>query len=247
MSILGRVVVPHEIYCQMGFALESNSRTPATLLNLFQQHNHAIIRHIVDMEFVQSPLHLLETWPVACVKSFKRESNKKKSWCVLYKQCVHACECVLVVKHSMHKALPADRWFSYTQQLLPIHLKSLAEGKRRDWCWEEKIRRGALPGRKAPPGSSESYLCSSFRPHRPQSRRRRNRRCHFLSWCSRSDTGAHGRLTKALRGWGVGVKKRFAKIVNGRLGGKEHYFSNFWSYFFVGFFFSLSCLIMKKK
>lgn len=72
-------------------------------------------------------------------------------------------------------------------------------GQRETWG-------GVLHGRSPPPPpllptcAAESYLCSSSRPRRPQSRQHRNRRCRFSSWRSRSGTGARGRLTGALRG-----------------------------------------------
>lgn len=60
--------------------------------------------------------------------------------------------------------------------------------------------RHSAPHPPFPPPVAESYLCSSFHPPRPQSRRHRNRRCRFLSWRTRSGTGARGRLTAALQG-----------------------------------------------
>lgn len=70
--------VPYELYCPMSAPPKLNSRSPATMLNLRQQHKRAIIIHIVDTGYVQSPFCLLETWPVACVKNIKRESYKNK-------------------------------------------------------------------------------------------------------------------------------------------------------------------------
>lgn len=129
---------------------------------------------------------------------------------------------------------------------------SLAEGKRRNWCEDDRVKgkEGSVAG--GPPSVLQNlYLCSSFRPRRPQSRQHRNRRCRFLSWCSHSGTGARGRLTGALRGR---EKKRIGGKGYERVGGMGDYFLiweiTFWNSSCLGFFshkYSLVIWQIKKK
>lgn len=115
-------------------------------------------------------------------------------------QYVCVCLCVRGVIHCIWG--PACRQMVLIYPAPPAYSSegSLAEGKRRDQCGEKGGKVGRAPWQEAPTSAAESYLCSLSRPRRPQSRQRRNRRCRFSSWRSRSGTGARGRLTGALQG-----------------------------------------------
>lgn len=122
----------------------------------------------------------------------------------------------------MHSA-----WGSAYRQMVLIYpstsclfiWRKSGRGQRETWSWG-----GGLHGRRPPTNAAESYLCSSSRPRRPQSRRRRNRRCRFSSWRSRSGTGARGRLTAALQGEGGREKVRMREKRYERVGGMGNYF-----------------------
>lgn len=149
----------------------------STLLNPFLEHKCATFCHVSYFSFIRSCTTTLEAPSIAKMLSFSWKSD------------------------TMHRKMALNRsrvimffvrWFSEREHLPLILLKVVWPRAKGDW--------GLLHDRRAPSSAAKTYLCNSSRPRRPQSRQRKNRRCHFLSWRSRSGTGAHGRLTGALQG-----------------------------------------------
>lgn len=82
----------------------------------------------------------------ACSPSEEHKEAEEERTCVLW------VYCVLEKHRTVQEALSADRWFSYTQHPLLIHLKEVwlrANGEFGVGKWQEKA--GGLHGRRPPP------------------------------------------------------------------------------------------------